>query len=177
MELSRKSKNQEILENPKIKANLEKGHVVVLEISDTRNDEYNTLFLVQYIENNNNSQLSNAQAALLGWNKQLDRCVTNAAVEQIQGIEVGDSLNEKLNMDFCIQINDTYTPDPNFNHTPRATRDGELLVEATSGKEIYRHKTLTTKDVLEHTFLKTVVKSDYNTKAVSKESVMTSASV
>lgn len=163
--MNKNSKNAELLAIPEIKKALDAGHVVVVDMVTTSNPGYINVYMAQFAEGpgiNSSSSVNKAQALLLKFDsKALIRGIQNADVEMANQLKIGDSLNTVFGADFALEIHDSFIANPDFDHSPRATKEGEVIVCAETGQEIFREVSLTTKDEVSHNTIKAVVKSKY----------------
>ncbi len=173
--INKNSKNNELLENPKIKEAIKAGKVIVFDKANSSNPDFVTLYLAQEVKGIGTS-LNSAQSFLLGFNNsgQIQRCIQNVSAENAEMIEIGDNINDLFDSDFSLQINDSLTANKDFKHKPRMgknkkTEEMEILVCKETGKPIYRQAELVSSEEVSHTIIKTVLESQYAGKAVKRE--------
>ena len=164
MNINRNSKNVELQAIPAVKEILDAKGIVVVDVIETSNGDYTSLYLAQVVETGAGSTVSAAQAMLLGWDASIARCITNAATSKVEalGIKPGDNLNEKFGVKFAIQVVDSNTPPEEWPDCPqRATNDGELLIDRENGKPIYRYNEIVLAEDLNHQIIRATPESQY----------------
>lgn len=172
--MNRNSKNVELLAIPEIKAVLEAGKVVVIEIANTANEAYKTLFLACQVKGLGSSIVDKAKAALLGWNdgERIVRCVQNSATKIAEQLKPGDNLNDKFGANFTMKVKHSY--EKSFEEqTQRATREGEALVCSKTGKPVYEIAEVVLKeDFKGHELIQAVPVSKYVAEGVSAKAIL-----
>jgi len=174
------STNEELLQDAKIKEVLNSANIVVIDKKETANPEFITLCLGQTV-NLGGGSINPAAAMLLGFSGQIQRCFQNVSAENAEAVNIGDNLNEIFDTDFALQINDSLTPNPDFNHKPRQgrnreTKELEMLVCKETASPVYRQCELVLAEDIDHTVIKTVLESQYEGGVIKKNKVLSAQS-
>lgn len=174
--MDRFSKNPEITANPEVKALLDAGHIVVIDKWEpsTGNKDITMLCLMAYVDGIRSNSVSNLKASLMGWTRSTERCIESVNAELVTELEIGtsftDYVKDKVGMTPAIQITDgttdTFKDDTSFHDSwQRATKDGEVLVDTTTGEEVYRKKEIVSESECNHTVISVTPQSSFEEKS------------
>jgi hypothetical protein len=177
--MNRHIKNAELMANLAIAELLKKGNVIVVEIADTANENFKTLFLAQIVKDlrANSGSVNSGQSILLGWQDRVIRATQNAGIAQANLLKEGDSLNEKFGANFTLVVKQSYEK-VYPSQVARATSDGEALVCAKTGQAVYESTELTTvEEFKSHTLISSIPQSKYVPEGTTVSKILEGASV